>query len=64
MKAKLLHEENGLKTFAFVFDKDDDVKGPLLEFANKNALSAAQVTAIGAFSEVTLGYFDRPTKSY
>jgi uncharacterized protein len=64
MKSKLLHEEKGLKTFAFIFDKDEDVKGPLLEFANKNGLSAAHVTAIGAFSEVTLGYFDRSTKNY
>lgn len=64
MKSKLLHEEHGLKTFAFVFDKDEDVKAPLLEFANRNALSASQVTAIGAFSEVTLGYFDRSTKNY
>ena len=64
MKSKLLFEENGLQTFILVFDKDEDLKQPLLTFAGKKSLSAAQLTAIGAFSEVTLGYFDRRTKTY
>jgi uncharacterized protein len=64
MKSKLLHDENGLKTFALVFGKDDEVKESLLRFATENGLRGAQVTAIGAFSEVTLGFFDRKKKSY
>jgi len=64
MKSKLLHDKNGLKTFALVFDKAEDVKQPLLRFASENALGGAQLAAIGAFSEVTLGFFDRQKKSY
>ena len=64
MKSKLLHDENGLKTFALVFDKDERVKEPLIRFAEENRLGAAEVTAIGAFCEVTLGYFDRQRKTY
>jgi uncharacterized protein len=64
MKSKLLHDGMGLKTFALVFDKGDEVREGLLEFANANRLANAQVTAIGAFSEVTLGYFDRQRKDY
>jgi uncharacterized protein len=64
MKSKLLHEENGLKTFALVFDPDDDVQKNLLEFAGSNRFADAHLTAIGAFSEVTLGYFERERKSY
>ena len=64
MKSKLLHDENGLKTFVLVFDKDDEVKESLLRFANENGLRGAQVAGIGAFSEVTLGFFDRKKKSY
>ncbi|PYL07983.1 MAG: DUF296 domain-containing protein [Verrucomicrobia bacterium] len=64
MKSKLLTDENGLKTFALVFDKDDEVKESLMRFAAENRLHGAEVTAIGAFSEVTLGYFDREKKSY
>jgi predicted DNA-binding protein with PD1-like motif len=64
MRSKLLYEEKGLKTFALVFGKDEELKEPLLEFAAQNALSAAQITAIGAFAAVTLGYFDRLAKTY
>lgn len=64
MNAKLLHEENGLKTYILVFDKGDDVRTTLLEFANTNRFADAHLTAIGAFSEVTLGFFDRQQKTY
>jgi uncharacterized protein len=64
MKSRLLHDENGLKTFALVFDKNEDAKESLLRFASENRLGGAQLTAIGAFSEVTLGFFDRQKKNY
>src|SRR6266568_7226107 len=64
MKSKLLHDENGLKTFAIVFDKEEEVREKLLEFANTNRFADAHLTAIGAFSEVTLGFFDRQLKNY
>jgi hypothetical protein len=65
MKAKLLHDKDGLRTFAIVFDKGDEVRKQLLEFANTNRFADAHLTAIGACSEVKLGFFDRqqrPTK--
>jgi uncharacterized protein len=64
MKSKLIYDENGLKTWVLVFDKDDEVKKSLLRFASENRLRGAQITAIGAFSEATLGFFDREKKSY
>src|SRR5215471_874443 len=64
MMARLLHEANGLRTFAIIFDKGDEGRASLLEFANTNRFADAQLTAIGAFSEVTLGFFDRRLKSY
>src|SRR5438552_12926021 len=64
MKSKLLQDQKGLKTFALVFEKNEEVKEPLLRFAAENGLRGAQVTAIGAVSEVTLGFFDRQKKSY
>ena len=64
MKSKLLHQENGLKTFVLVFDKNELVKEPLLRFAAEKGLGGSQVTAIGAFTEVTLGFFDRQKKDY
>ena len=64
MKSKLLHDQHGLKTFALVFDKNEEAKESLLRFATENELRGAQVTAIGAFSDVMLGFFDREKKSY
>src|SRR5437762_8928793 len=64
MKSKLLHDEKGLKTFAMVFDKNDEVRQGLLEFANTNRFADAHLSAIGAFSEVSLGFFERERKNY
>ena len=64
MKSKLLRDENGLKTFVLVLDKDEEAKEPLMRFASENGLRGAQITAIGAFSEVTFGFFDRQNKNY
>jgi predicted DNA-binding protein with PD1-like motif len=64
MKATRLHHDAGQVTFALIFDKGDEVVGTLTAFARENRLSAAHFTAIGAFSEVTLGYFDKARKDY
>ena len=63
MKTKLL-DSTGQKTFALVFDKDEEVVAGLTEFARSERVGAAHFTAIGAFSEVTLGYFQRDRKDY
>jgi len=64
MKAKLLHEDDGQRTFALVFDTGDSVMDLLRAFAVQEKLSGAQFTAIGAFRAVTLGYFDWEKKDY
>jgi predicted DNA-binding protein with PD1-like motif len=63
MKSKLL-DATGQKTFALVFDKGDEVVAGLTDFARAQRLGAAHFTAIGAFSDVTLGYFQRDRKDY
>ena len=64
MKARQIHEERGQKTFALVFDTGDEFISELTSFAEDNDLSAANLTALGAFSDATLGYFDLETKEY
>lgn len=64
MKSKLISQSGGQKVFAVVFDKGDEFKQGLTDFAKKQRLGASQVTAIGAFQDVTLGYFDRQKKEY
>jgi predicted DNA-binding protein with PD1-like motif len=63
VRSKLL-AENGGRTWALVFDKGDEVVETLTAFAVEQRLSAAHFTAIGAFSEALLGYFDRGRKAY
>lgn len=64
MKSKLLHEADGEKTFALIFETGDEAMAGLLEFAKASRLGAARFTAIGAFRNVTLGYFDWERKDY
>jgi predicted DNA-binding protein with PD1-like motif len=64
MKAKLLHEDDGQRTFALVFDTGDSVMDLLRAFAVQEKLAGAQFTGIGAFGAVTLGYFDWEKKDY
>lgn len=64
MKSKLIHEQQGQKTFALIFDKGDEVVAGITSFAKENDLAASHFTAIGAFSDVTLGYFHWETKDY
>ncbi|HVT29719.1 MAG TPA: PPC domain-containing DNA-binding protein [Lacipirellulaceae bacterium] len=63
MKTKLLHEA-AQRTFAVVFDPDDDPVKGLKAFAAEQSLLASSFTAIGAFRNVTLGYFNWETKQY
>ena len=63
MRSKLL-DASGEKTYAVIFDKGDEVMAGLKAFAQEVGLGGAHFTAIGAFSEATLGYFDRDRKQY
>jgi predicted DNA-binding protein with PD1-like motif len=63
MKSKLIHEAEE-KTFAIVFDKGDEVVQKLTQFAKQHKLAASHFTAIGAFENAVLGFFDRQRKDY
>ncbi|MCW5774215.1 MAG: DNA-binding protein, partial [Rhodospirillaceae bacterium] len=58
MQSKLLQHSLGQRTFALVFETGDEVMGALQRFAARESISAAQITAIGAFSDAVLAYFD------
>ena len=63
MKSTLL-DATGLRTWVLIFDKGDEPVAGLTAFAKAQKLGAAHFTAIGAFSDVTLGYFDRAKRDY
>jgi predicted DNA-binding protein with PD1-like motif len=52
------------RTFALIFDKGDEPVALIGAFASEHKISAARLSAIGAFSEVVLGYFDWEKKDY
>ncbi len=52
------------RTFALIFDKRDEVKSKLLAFAKESRLKASYLFGISAFSDVTLGFFERDRKDY
>lgn len=63
MRAKLL-QRNGDTSYVLIFETGDDVMAGLLALAREQQLEASDFTAIGAFSRVTLGYFDVSHKTY
>lgn len=64
MKSKLLSESDGQKTYALIFETGDEVMSNLARFAKENRLGGSRLAAIGAFQDVTLGYFDWTKKDY
>lgn len=62
MKSKRLGD--GEERHVLVFDKGDEVVEQLLAFAKKERVTAGSFTGIGAFSDVTLGFFERERKEY
>ena len=63
MRAKVLND-TGERVFAVIFESGDDPVEGLTRFAERENLNASSFTAIGAFSEATLGYFDWEKKDY
>ena len=64
MQWKQLHEQDGQRTYAVVLSTGDDVLAGLDRFAREQKLGGAHFTAIGAFIDARLGYFDIERKDY
>ncbi len=64
MNARKMSTANGTTSFILVFDTGDEVTKELLAFARERSIDAASFTGIGAFQQVTLGYFDIDTRDY
>lgn len=63
MKYKLINNDKQ-KTFAIILESGEEVMEKIMAFAKEQKLSASQFTAIGAFSETTIGFFDFSVKDY
>jgi len=64
MKFRLLSDNTGVKTFAIVLAKGDEVMSGLTDFARQNKITSASFTAIGAFSHAAVAWFDDNRKEF
>ena len=64
MKVRLLAENGGVKHYAIVLAKGDEVMSGLTDFARQNKVTSASFTAIGAFSRATVAWFDDTRKEF
>lgn len=64
MQSKLVFEEAGERTFVLVLAAGEEAFAAISDFAARESLSAASLTAIGAFERATLGWFDLANRTY
>jgi predicted DNA-binding protein with PD1-like motif len=61
MKSKLVWEKSGERTFVLVLDSGEEAFAAITEFAGREKLSGASLTALGAFERAVVGWFDFET---
>ena len=64
MQSKLVFEEAGERTFVLVLAAGEEAFAAISDFAARESLSVASLTAIGAFERATLGWFDLANRTY
>ena len=64
MKHQLLDSTAASRSFVLVFDPHDEVTEVLRAWATQHRITAASFTGIGAFRQVTLGYFNPQRREY
>jgi uncharacterized protein len=64
MKSRLVSDEPGAQVHVVILDTGEEAFAALTRFANDSGISAASLTAIGAFEKATVGWFDFASKGY
>lgn len=64
MKHKLLASDAGERTFILVLDEGDEAFKCITDFAESEGVTAASISAIGAFRAATIAFFEFETKNY
>ena len=64
MKSKLVTAREEAQVHVVVLDSGEEAFATLARFAGEAGISAASLTAIGAFERATVGWFDMASKSY
>jgi predicted DNA-binding protein with PD1-like motif len=64
MKSTVLSDDNGVRTHVVILDPGEDAFKTLTRFASEALITSASVSAIGAFENAIVGWFDFSTKQY
>ena len=64
MKSKLVADTPGEKTSILVLEPNEEAFEAITRFAGERRLSAASLTALGALSRATVGWFDLSARTY
>jgi predicted DNA-binding protein with PD1-like motif len=64
MKNKLVSNDPGARVHVVILDSGEEAFAALTKFANEGKITAASVTAIGAFEKASVGWFDFASKTY
>jgi len=64
MKTKLVSDDSGGRIHVVILDSGEEAFSALTRFANEEKITAASVTAIGAFEKAVVGWFDFSSKTY
>jgi uncharacterized protein len=64
MKSKMLAQGASGRAFVLILDPGEEAFAAITDFAAKEGLSGASLTALGAFAKVTVGWFDVDAKTY
>lgn len=64
MQHRLLAADAGDRTFILVLDQGDEAFECITAFAEREGVTAASITAIGAFRAATVAFFEFQTKNY
>jgi predicted DNA-binding protein with PD1-like motif len=64
MKSTAISPGASAQTHLIVLDSGEEAFAALTAFVNGNNITAASISAIGAFEKATVGWFDLASKSY
>jgi predicted DNA-binding protein with PD1-like motif len=64
MKSRKIAGDAGAETRIVILESGEEAFSALTKFANEAGITAASLTAIGAFENATVGWFDFEKKTY
>ena len=64
MKSKLVWEKAGERTFVLILEPGEEAFAAIADFAGREKLRGASLTALGAFERAVVGWFDVEAKTY